>query len=93
MLHKFYNSKNVNNVFLSPYCKIVANTNSRICIVNRISDECVIFQGTEDLLDAFRKAFLLNAGMKYEDLGAFFEKFENCTSSTWQDLIRGGFLE
>ena len=93
MIHKFYNSNNITHVFLSPYCKVVENTNSRICVINRISNESIILKGTEDLLDMFRKAFLLNAGMQYDDIGAFFAKFENCTSSTWQVLIQGGFLE
>ena len=93
MIHKFYNDNNIKNVFLSPYCKIVENSNSRICVINRISNESIILKGTDDVLDAFRKAFLLNVGMKYEDLELFFSKFENCTSSTWQDLIQGGFLE
>jgi len=93
MIHKFYNSNNIKNVFLSPYCKIVENTNSRICIINRISNESVIFEGSKDLLDMFIKSFVLNVGMKYEDLETFFSKFENCTNSTWQELVQGGFLE
>ena len=93
MIHKFYNSNNISKVYLSPYCRIVENTNSRICVINRISNESIILKGTEGLLDMFRKSFLLNVGMKYEDLGAFFSKFKNCTTSTWQDLIQGGFLE
>lgn len=48
-----------------------------ICIINRISNESVIFEGSKDLLDMFIKSFVLNVGMKYEDLETFFSKYEN----------------
>lgn len=93
MLHKFYNSENISIVFLSPYCKILENTNKRIKIMNCVTNQTVVFSGEGKCLDILRKSFVLNMGMKYENLSAFFEQFDHCTADTWQELIRGGFLE
>ena len=93
MLHKFYDSQNITLVFLSPYCKILENTNYRIRIINCTTNQIVIFSGERKCMDALRKSFVLNMGMEYENLSPFFEQFDHCTADTWQELIQGGFLE
>lgn len=93
MMHKFYNANNIHYVFLSPYCKVVENEDVQISIVNCNTKQIVKLNGTGEALDIFRKAFVLNMGMKYEVLSAFFAQFDNCSEDTWQELIQGGFLE
>lgn len=93
MLHKFYNTMNISNIYISPFCRVVDNMDNQIVVINTITNQRALFRGTEKSMDLFRKSFILNVGMKYEDLEAFFANFENCTLATWQELIQGGFLE
>lgn len=93
MLHKFYDSQNIMLVFLSPYCKVLENTNYRIRIINCTTNQIVTFSGERKCMDVFRKSFILNMGMEHDNLGPFFEQFDYCTADTWQELIQGGFLE
>ena len=93
MLHKFYNTKNISSIFLTPYCKIVENTENRIEIVNTNTSQQVVLTGDKASIAALDKAFILNTGMEYAELSSFFSQFDNCTTDTWLELIQGGFLE
>ena len=93
MIHKLYNLDNIHYAFLSPYCKVIRDTDNGISIINRITNQSVEFRGTVEALDMFRKSFVLNMGMSYERLSSFFSEFDHCTDETWLELIQGGFLE